>query len=103
MVACVAITFDGLLGVRDLGRLLPGIQRAFRVLYTFPSSSKGADGEPGPRGQQGLFGQKGDEGPRGFPGLPGPVGLQVTVKRSLGWIHHSQRWMVPAKTEKQRN
>uniref|UniRef100_A0A8C7WC11 Procollagen, type V, alpha 1 n=1 Tax=Oncorhynchus mykiss TaxID=8022 RepID=A0A8C7WC11_ONCMY len=36
----------------------------------------GADGEPGPRGQQGLFGQKGDEGARGFNGPPGPVGLQ---------------------------
>ncbi len=38
---------------------------------------QGADGEPGPRGQQGMNGAKGDEGQRGFKGATGPSGLQV--------------------------
>lgn len=38
---------------------------------------QGADGEPGPRGQQGMNGAKGDEGLRGFKGASGPLGLQV--------------------------
>uniref|UniRef100_A0A3P9CSK5 Uncharacterized protein n=1 Tax=Maylandia zebra TaxID=106582 RepID=A0A3P9CSK5_9CICH len=39
------------------------------------------DGEPGPRGQQGMNGAKGDEGPRGFKGGSGPSGLQVKKKK----------------------
>uniref|UniRef100_H9GD05 Fibrillar collagen NC1 domain-containing protein n=1 Tax=Anolis carolinensis TaxID=28377 RepID=H9GD05_ANOCA len=54
----------------------PPFRKTFRFLMHVFLPSKGADGEPGPRGQQGLFGQKGDEGSRGFPGPPGPVGLQ---------------------------
>ncbi|GAA6103069.1 uncharacterized, partial [Tachysurus ichikawai] len=51
----------------------------------------GADGEPGPRGQQGMFGQKGDEGPRGFPGAAGPIGLQVRILPTEGTEKRSQR------------
>lgn len=42
---------------------------------------QGADGDPGPRGQQGLNGPKGDEGPRGFKGASGPSGLQVNIPK----------------------
>lgn len=44
---------------------------------------QGADGEPGPRGQQGMVGPKGDEGLRGFKGGSGPPGLQVRFPKLI--------------------
>lgn len=49
----------------------------------FLRTFQGADGEPGPRGQQGMMGPKGDEGLRGFKGASGPPGLQVRVPKPI--------------------